>query len=146
MGFEINGMPILNNNFGMVNQTNTFKTAGGQSIQGSGNYVDAGNECFNYNAVGSFTIIACDIYYGIYNAGSNTGLPNQSDNVAFPASSLQTYYSSSYGGFSYSLNEGSFLPRNSTMHQLSGSWMMKTPRIGYPGNTGNYPALWQRIS
>lgn len=151
MGFEINGMPVLTNAHGFVNQTNTFKTMKGQDILGSGNITDNGSHVLEYNQVGSFTAASFNIYYEFPYRKNNSlslrwGWCLHNDLV--PASELKVYYRSQYGGWAYSFYNGS--SSNSDGQQftyLSGTWKHKSIQYStMSGSTGNKPALWQRVA
>lgn len=132
MGFEINGMPILHNNFGLVNYTNTFKTLLGNNIIGSGNIVDNGADALLYNTVGSYTI------------GGTSGTYSQRGTVA--ANAIYHYYNSAYGGFCYAVKSSASTSYHSnSVHGLSGTWAHKC--LYSAATSGNYfYSLWQRIS
>tara|TARA_R110002012_G_scaffold126537_1_gene278475 strand:+ start:3265 stop:3720 length:456 start_codon:yes stop_codon:yes gene_type:complete len=151
MGFEINGMPVLTNAHGFVNQTNTFKTFKGQNIQGSGNITDTGSDVLEYNKVGSFTVGSFNIYYQFPYRKDN-GLSNHYGwmltNNVIPASEIKVRYYSSYGGFAYSFYNGTSANNDGdSFTYLSGTWKHKSIQYSLTnGQTGNKPALWQRVA
>jgi len=124
-------MPILHNNFGLVNYTNTFKTLVGNDILGSGNIVDNGADALLYNTVGSFTIGGATATY--------------SQRATISANNIQHYYRSNYGGYCYGVDDaGSTSTHTNSIHGLSGTWAHKCL---YSAPTGNiHYSLWQRIS
>lgn len=131
MGFEINGMPILHNNFGLVNYANTFKTLLGNSIIGSGNIVDTGSDALLYNTVGSYTVAGTQ---GTYTQRSTAS-----------SSTLQHYYRSNYGGYCYAvLDDLSTSYHTNSIHGLSGTWAHKC--LYSAPSSRVYYSLWQRIS
>lgn len=145
MGFEINGMPVLTNAHGFVNETNTFRTLKGNSIKGSGNISDTGSDCLEYNKVGSFTVASYNLYYTIpYRTTQNYGWLTNVDIV--PADELKVRYWSSYGGYAVSFYTASTNSDGSSFTFLSGSWRMKNMTYGVPGGGLNKPTLWQRVA
>ena len=90
MGFEVNGLPVLSNTYGLANYTNTFKNLTGISVLGSGNIIDTGAAALEYNQIGTYTF-----------AHVANGLGTQRSTIA--ASFLRSPYDSRYGGFGHSV-------------------------------------------
>ena len=129
MGFEINGMPVLDNTYGLVNYTNSFKTMLGQSLIGSGNIQDTGADAFIYNKIGTYTF-----------ASTTGSLGTQRATVA--GSSFFSHYSSQFGGYAWPVqsNRGS----GTNLYYASGTWALKC-LISSP-TSGGSGSLFMRIS
>lgn len=131
MGFQINGTEVLGTS-GIVNNANSFKTIGGNSILGSGNITDDGASALLFNTIGSYT------------CASVTNASIYQTSVA--ASSLRTYYRNRYGGYSYVTElSGSTTYYTTGYHGLSGTWMHKSPYVSAT-STQYRASLWQRIA
>jgi len=148
MGFEINGMPVLTNSHGFVNQTNTFRTMKGQDILGSGNITDTGSDVLEYNKVGSFTVgcfnTSYDFPYRVANSLSSNFGWMLTNNIV-PATEIKVRYRSNYGGYNYSFyTSGAY--DDVSITYLSGSWKHKSIQYGVAGGGLNKPALWQRVA
>ena len=123
MGFEINGMPVLDNTYGMVNFTNSFKTLTGQSLLGSGNIQDNGAAALEYNEIGTYTF-----------ATNFSQLGTQRATIA--ASTLSSHYSSSYGGYAWPVQSNRSGSNVQNLHYASGTWALKC-LISSPTSNGS---------
>ncbi len=147
MGFEINGMPVLTNAHGFVNQTNIFKTMKGQNIQGSGNITDTGSDVLEYNKVGSFTLGNYTLHYLV--PGRSNSTPRwgwlANDDVV-PATEINVSYSSNYGGYCTTMSS-SGMTDDVSFTKLSGTWKHKSISYGHHNNgISNKSTLWQRVA
>ena len=129
MGFEVNGLPVLSNTYGLANYTNTFKTLTGQSLLGSGNIQDTGAGSLKYNEVGTYTF-----------AQTLGTLGTQRAPVA--GSSFLSHYDSRFGGYAWPVQSSAGSLSN--IHYASGTWALKC-LISSP-NSGGSGSLFIRIS
>ena len=141
MGFQINNTEVLGSS-GITNNANSFKTIQGTSVLGTGNITDSGSAVMNYNVVGSYTAAAYS-HGGLYQS-------------SVAASTLRSYYRSSYDGYSWVVMYVFAATYASSAYLgLSGTWMHKSPylsssnHLSAPNDVSSaayISSLWQRIA
>ncbi len=142
MGFQINGTEVLGPN-GIQNAVSpSFKTLVGQSITGTGNIQDDGDDLLLFNKVGTYTIGGLLLTTSLSQSASAVSASSivsmkwaNSSGTIYAVMNSRYYFTSGYASNAYTGG-------------LAGTWKSKNTNIGDVAANLNacFCGLFQRIS